>query len=66
MGENLPPLLVVLLLYARRGERMHERIIELITEKKFVLLKEELKEMRAADVAEVFDELDKKEQYYPI
>lgn len=39
---------------------MHERIIELITEKKFVLLKEELKEMRAADVAEVFDELDKK------
>lgn len=39
---------------------MYERIIELIEEKKFVLLKEELTEMRAADVAEAFDELDKK------
>ncbi|SNS07572.1 magnesium transporter [Anaerovirgula multivorans] len=39
---------------------MYERILELIEEKKFVLLKEELKEMRAADVAEAFDELDKK------
>lgn len=39
---------------------MYERILELIEEKKFVLLKEELTEMRAADVAEAFDELDKK------
>ncbi|SET67752.1 magnesium transporter [Natronincola peptidivorans] len=39
---------------------MHERFLELIEEKKLALLKEELKEMRAADVAEAFDELDKK------
>ncbi|AKL94257.1 magnesium transporter MgtE [Clostridium aceticum] len=39
---------------------MHERILELIEEKKFAVLKEELKEMRAVDVAEAFDELDKK------
>ncbi|SDK15045.1 magnesium transporter [Natronincola ferrireducens] len=39
---------------------MYERISELIAEKKFAVLREELKEMRAVDVAEAFDELDKK------
>ena len=39
---------------------MYKRIIELIEEKNFALLKKELKDMRAADVADVFDELDKK------
>ncbi|AOY76185.1 magnesium transporter [Clostridium formicaceticum] len=39
---------------------MHEKILELIERKKFAVLKEELKEMRAVDVAEIFDEIDKK------
>ena len=39
---------------------MNERIIELIEEKKFSLLKEELNEMIAVDIAELIDELDKK------
>ncbi|MCC5911173.1 MAG: magnesium transporter [Clostridiaceae bacterium] len=39
---------------------MQDKIIQLLEEKKFALLKQELKEMRAADIAEVFDELDKK------
>ncbi|WP_026477143.1 magnesium transporter [Alkaliphilus transvaalensis] len=39
---------------------MNERIIQLIEEKKFPLLKEELIEMMAVDIAEVFDSLDKK------
>ncbi|SCY69161.1 magnesium transporter [Alkaliphilus peptidifermentans] len=39
---------------------MNERIIELVMQKKFSLLKEELNEMMAVDIAEVFDELDKK------
>lgn len=43
-----------------RGDNMNERIIQLIEEKKFPLLKEELIEMMAVDIAEVFDSLDKK------
>jgi len=39
---------------------MYERIIELIEEKKFSLLKEELNEMISVDIAELIDELDKK------
>ncbi len=39
---------------------MNERIIELIEEKKFSLLKEELNEMISVDIAELIDELEKK------
>jgi len=39
---------------------MLEKVIELIDEKKFPALKEELKEMRAVDIAEIFEELDVK------
>lgn len=39
---------------------MNERILALIEDKKFSLLREELKEMMAVDIAEVIDELDKK------
>ncbi len=39
---------------------MTERIIQLIEEKKFSVLKEELVEMKPVDIAEVFDELSKK------
>lgn len=39
---------------------MDKMILELIEEKKFGLLREELKEIRPADVAEAIDELDKK------
>lgn len=40
---------------------MYERVIELITEKKFSVLREELKDMMAVDIAEIIDELDKKD-----
>jgi len=39
---------------------MNERILQLIEEKKFTLLKDELRETKPVDIAEVFDELDKK------
>ncbi|KAB3535306.1 magnesium transporter [Alkaliphilus pronyensis] len=39
---------------------MNERIIQLINEKKFSILKEELNEAMAVDIAEAFEELDKK------
>ncbi len=39
---------------------MNEKIIELIEEKKFSQLKEELNEMISVDIAELIDELDKK------
>jgi magnesium transporter len=39
---------------------MHERISELIKEKKFGVLRNELKEIRAVDIAEVLEELGKK------
>ncbi|QUH20153.1 magnesium transporter [Alkaliphilus sp. B6464] len=39
---------------------MNEKILELIHEKKFGLLKEELTEIMPVDIAEIFDELDKK------
>lgn len=39
---------------------MNEKILELIKEKKFSLLKQELVEMIPVDIAEIFNELDKK------
>lgn len=39
---------------------MNKKILELIDEKKFGVLKEELVEIMPVDIAEVFDELDKK------
>ena len=39
---------------------MLDKILELIEAKKFAALKEELKEMRAVDIAEIFEELDVK------
>ncbi|ABW19609.1 magnesium transporter [Alkaliphilus oremlandii] len=39
---------------------MNEKILELINEKKFVALKTELADTMAADIAEIFDELDEK------
>ncbi|QUH24547.1 magnesium transporter [Serpentinicella alkaliphila] len=39
---------------------MLHKILELIEAKKFAALKEELKEMRAVDIAEIFEELDVK------
>lgn len=39
---------------------MNEKILELINEKKFVALKTELADAMAADIAEIFDELDEK------
>ena len=39
---------------------MYEKVLELIEEKKFSLLKEELNEMIPVDIAELIDELDKK------
>lgn len=39
---------------------MNEKTLELINEKKFGLLKKELNEMIPADIAEIIDELDKK------
>jgi len=39
---------------------MNEKILELIKEKKFSLLKQELVEIMPVDIAEIFDELDEK------
>ncbi|KAB3529276.1 magnesium transporter [Alkaliphilus serpentinus] len=40
---------------------MYERVFELIAERKFSVLREELKDMMAVDLAEIIDELDKKD-----
>ncbi len=39
---------------------MNSKILDLIEQKEFILLKEELKKIRSIDIAEAFDELDKK------
>ncbi len=39
---------------------MNIRILNLIEQKEYILLKEELKKIRSIDIAEIFDELDKK------
>ncbi len=39
---------------------MYSKILDLIEEKKFALLKQELKEINPVDIAEIIDELDKK------
>ncbi|ABR47566.1 magnesium transporter [Alkaliphilus metalliredigens QYMF] len=45
----------------RMNEEMNERILTLVEEKKFGVLKEELIEIMAVDIAEIFDDLDKKQ-----
>ncbi len=39
---------------------MNSTILNLIEQKEYILLKEELKKIRSIDIAEIFDELDKK------
>ncbi|MDI9475230.1 MAG: magnesium transporter [Natronincolaceae bacterium] len=39
---------------------MNGKMLDLIEQKEFILLKEKLKDIRAIDIAEAFDELDKK------